>query len=94
MGRSAAGPLTTSMMPPNARPPETTNPPRTARAGAAAAARAEGSPRARGACTGPPALAAFSVAGAQGRYCLAHDEYASIEIVSKPGKRMFGAQAA
>ncbi len=31
---------------------------------------------------------------AQGRYCLAHDEYASIETVSRDGKGMFGAQAA
>ncbi len=31
---------------------------------------------------------------AQGRYCLAHDAYASIETVSRDGKGMFGAHAA
>ena len=31
---------------------------------------------------------------AQGRYCLAQDEYDSIETVSRDGKSMFGAQEA
>ncbi len=31
--------------------------------------------------------------GSPGRPCVAHEKYASIGIVSKPGKRMFGAQA-